>query len=62
MRDLDDVCNSRRGAECFDFRAASTAADSADDGALFAVDHVSLKTTFLDSLDDVVDLVGGCVA
>jgi hypothetical protein len=60
VRDLYDFSHAWRGAQCFDLRAAPAAADGPDDGALRTLDYVCLETTFLDSVDDVVDFVGGC--
>jgi hypothetical protein len=61
MRDLNDFGNTRRCAQRFDFGATPAAADGPDDGAFGAFDYVCLETTLLDSIDDVVDFVGGCV-
>ena len=59
MRDLNHLGDSRRRAQGFDLRTTVAGADSADDGAFFAVNDVRLKTTLANAVDDVVDFFGG---
>jgi hypothetical protein len=61
MRDPDYFSNTRSCAQRFDFGVSPAASDGPDDGTFSTFDYVCLETTFLDPIDDVVDLVGGCV-
>jgi hypothetical protein len=61
VRDADYFGNARSCAQRFDFGVSPAASDRPDDGAFRTFDYVCLEATFFDSLNDMVDLVGGCV-